>query len=716
MLALIGTSTGLNLVSSRMVETQKQIVSGDLTASLSDYGKAFHDLTEAESKTTAATQQLEAVQRLYRFAVEDSNKILSVYNETGETTRTTTKAMENDFSGFKGEVQRLSGEVSTNVKAQQIFHEKVDKVIGSLVIYARATGESTSAMRDHAAEAGLDAAAIDRLAFALDGAAQAQLRFQAQRASFKLPDFDFAGTSIGQIDSQKNFADALKGSSAALDEWYRKAGLANDAGRKQRDLYIAMTPLAKAQNDELTRSIERLGTENGQHLNKKEVLARVRQELTAMAGSMNLAAREEGQMRLRVLESNEALRESGKQHNGAAAAARSYANALVDLRARAADIEAELSLDAFALMEFRIRTQIQKEREHLEINKRDKEAALLILDRIERAMIEKAHLDALRANDGFNKQQFEQHRKHLEQVEKQEAQHQQKLLQMFIDRKKAEEGDKRARARLALASQDVANEARRAEIAERAALEIEKVARAYSHASKEERIFGLQLRALEQFTKGDFFGGLITSIQAWNAELIQSGGYAQIWSDAIVGAFDQTLNSGASFLDAFGKLLIAGLLKAYGQAAIASGTYHITEGIARMATLWDFAGGAREFAAGTALVALGAAMTGAAGAIQNSIGHKPAAGGASAAGSAGSTASTGASGSRREPQIVKVAFPTSGTPAQSIIFAPVLDGPATKGFWGRMYDSHLESKQVLSIDTIRGKHRRRVKEALDIDR
>jgi hypothetical protein len=77
-----------------------------------------------------------------------------------------------------------------------------------------------------------------------------------------------------------------------------------------------------------------------------------------------------------------------------------------------------------------------------------------------------------------------------------------------------------------------------------------------------------------------------------------------------------------------------------------------------MATIWDFAGGAREFAAGTALIAFGAALGAAGSAISSSARPSSGGGGASVAGSSGSGGSTTADTSGpRQPTLINV--PTS---------------------------------------------------------
>jgi hypothetical protein len=388
-----------------------------------------------------------------------------------------------------------------------------------------------------------------------------------------------------------------------------------------------------------------------------------------------------------------------------AGAARTMANELINLAREAKLAEAALELSGLDLERVRIQESINARREHLEVNKRDTIAANALLNRIESAMLQQALKDHNEARYQADKQWHENHKRVLAQIEQAEKVHNAKLLEDYLRMQAQKEGDAGAAARAALAAQDVKNEMERAKISALGAIEEEKVAKAFGHASDNERIFNLQLRATQQLAKGNIFGGLITSIRAWNAELIQSGGYAQIWSNAITGAFDAAFNNGQSFLKSFGKLLIAGLLQVYGQAAIASGTYHIAEGIARMATIWDFAGGAKEFAAGTALVALGGAMTAAAGALTNSVNQQKAAGGGAAA-VAASSGDGGASAQRREPVENRVRFATSGDSANAGIHGStnrpqtvnniyLPDPETTKEVWSKQFDRHMKNKGVI---------------------
>ncbi|HKQ06602.1 MAG TPA: hypothetical protein VJ464_15825 [Blastocatellia bacterium] len=80
-------------------------------------------------------------------------------------------------------------------------------------------------------------------------------------------------------------------------------------------------------------------------------------------------------------------------HHGGAAAARAYANELVNLKKQAQDALAALNADNFAARDARIANDIQAERDHLKINKRDREEALQYIAVREKALHDKVAQD-----------------------------------------------------------------------------------------------------------------------------------------------------------------------------------------------------------------------------------------------------------------------------------------------------------------------------------
>ena len=84
-------------------------------------------------------------------------------------------------------------------------------------------------------------------------------------------------------------------------------------------------------------------------------------------------------------------------HKSGGGAARSYANELVNLRKKAEESEAALLGDSFARREAAIQADIKAEREHLVINKRDRDAANAAIDRDQKARLGKLSNDRIEA-------------------------------------------------------------------------------------------------------------------------------------------------------------------------------------------------------------------------------------------------------------------------------------------------------------------------------
>lgn len=133
----------------------------------------------------------------------------------------------------------------------------------------------------------------------------------------------------------------------------------------------------------------------GEKLSHTEAVRRFNQELEKQGSETIKLARETELAR----KNQEAFSET---HKSAASGARAYANSLVDLRKRVEEAEGALGGDSFSRREANVAASIQAEREHLEINKRDRVAAMEALDRIEKAQIEKISQDRVEAEQRAN--------------------------------------------------------------------------------------------------------------------------------------------------------------------------------------------------------------------------------------------------------------------------------------------------------------------------
>ena len=503
-------------------------------------------------------------------------------------------------------------------------------------------------------------------------------------------------------------------------------------------------------------------------------------------------------------------------------ALRAYNNELVNLAKAAKEAQIALESGEFQKRAQMIQIDIDAQRQHLEINKRDRLAALNYLAETERALLEKNSQDRIEAEQmvdveiarmrlGADENEIDQKRKLMEidialkeqQLRKEldatveneqritdwkqakreefarwEADLEKKSLEARADaerqmldelEREREARDKRTLADAVKLAKKMAEEVRqfagqfqnlnapfvgaerRPTIDQKAFDQLELTMRALSLTQGQ---FDVALQATnrdlaqfqqlmlrtQQFRTGNWFAGLIGSIKDVGKAFVLSGELGQQWSQAIVGAFDLTINSGANFVAAFGKLLLGGMMAAFGKMAITQGTFHILSGIARMATIWDFAGGLKEFAGGTALVAFGAAL-GAAGSMISSSATPSTAAASSAAGSTAAAASTTPAATGPKPVFLNVpsAAPSYAQETQRRMLEAQRDlaeqrsnrealaqrdalvaglGPITIAITlgndasTQFLTGLMNKKGVLTIDNAIGKHRQRLRTAL----
>ncbi|MEK6323629.1 MAG: hypothetical protein AABN33_18465 [Acidobacteriota bacterium] len=237
--------------------------------------------------------------------------------------------------------------------------------------------------------------------------------------------------------------------------------------------------------------------------------------------------------------------------------------------------------------------------------------------------------------------------------------------------------------------------------------ELRRVQQVFGDLNRESATFQAHLKAIDAFSKQqnflsglkDALGGVINTF-----DLAQAAGLS--FANGLQVAFDLAINEGANFAEVFGKTVLAGILSAIGQQAIAEGTYHILAGIAKLFNPFTAAQGAHEIAAGVALVAFGAALVAGASAITSSInkGNNAASG---SSGAASSGAGAGATGStQREPKqpinVVVPSFPRQRVP--DIHF----DTQQTADLVIRT----LESKGVVTVRSSREQHNVPLRKAL----
>lgn len=450
-----------------------------------------------------------------------------------------------------------------------------------------------------------------------------------------------------------------------------------------------------------------------------------------------------------------------ESHKSGGSAARQYANELVNLQKRVAEAEGVLGGDSFTNRQSKIGAEINAERAHLEINKRDRTAALEALDRIEHAQIQKVAQDR---TDAEQRVMMEIARMHIEAGDNEIAKKKQlmdldialrsqaltrefgdtsqtqDLIKLYKQAKEEEyvkwyldlwsktdasrlaaerqmmdtleaEREKRDKATLdkavRLAKQiEAARGAIGGQIggslvspassgqvdslikqierlgpafltagkdANVIKVALDQVDKLFGFVGRDARTLGLQLRAVEQYGKGNAFGGLVTSLKALGSELINGGRLAIGFAQTLGNAFSSALGSGQNFIAQLGSTMISGLtsivgqmLMQYGIDLVAHGIASVLKGTAIMADPFSFAFpfGAAMVAAGHAEIAQGIVF-GAAGGAVSGLGqmaaNKISGGGGSSAGASSSSAVVASSApaarsaTPRQPTFINVA-------------------------------------------------------------
>lgn len=440
-----------------------------------------------------------------------------------------------------------------------------------------------------------------------------------------------------------------------------------------------------------------------------------------------------------------------KSHRSGASAAKAYANELSNLEQKAKDAEAALSGGSFAAREAKIKNEAQKMREQLAINKRDSVAAIDFVNRYEAAELKKLSSDKINAEFDFQDKitqlrianiTDERQRKLAEidfQVRKERdrlqaqfgeevafgdaltqyrselvvgfnnwdnEQHRKKLLEQGRATRAALQAELLAKTRAetedAKARFDRSDRPGR-EDAQKAA-QIERVARAFGFASRNAQTFALQLRALDKFNKGDFFGGLRLSIRAIADEMRNSQTAGERWASFLNNAVNQLSSNIVSGFEGivngtqtFGQLMKKLMFDLIASIAEQWGAYYLAIGIADL--FWNPAQGAAEIAAGTALLALAGVLRGLSGAAS-----KNAATGASSGGTSASASSPATSRPAPETRRLPVTSGSSQGAQPQILF----DASNTD----KLLMELLTKKGVLTVENINRKNREVFKSAV----
>ena len=597
---------------------------------------------------------------------------------------------------------------------------------------------------------------IGRVTLQIRGATQATRDFNQALRELKLPGPNVGITEIGRAETRGQLESVI----------------AQQMGDKRSEVerFQSNLPAIQAFVDGTKQGIEAEARMRGERLKSTEVNRRATEEIARNTSAVNLASQEVTAHAIALINSEKANDRAAGGHSRAAAAARSYATELNNLSRRLQEAEFALLPNTIERQEAVIRAQIDTERQRLEINKKDRAAALELLSRIEAAQIEKVNRDRLaavhqvedeitRLNIGnitdersrrlalidfeltqkrrallqafgdeklvnglidqyerariieFNEWQKEQNRKLQDDLLKASLDAYQRLteeVQPLLDRlaetfSKRLVGEDKAglrtrrlfdlgeQFRTGLGVPDIRVLDQAVSLMDKLGVSADQVANAFGFAAANEKVFLLQLKALEKFDSGDFAGGFIDSLKAVGLQLVVTGQLFQQFGQFVSGVFEGlvtgSLNAKAAFLQ-----FLAEILTTVGQTAIAIGTVYLF--------LPGHAG------LGAALIAAGVAALALAGVFGGLAANARKAEEAGGAGSAAASSRTGVVGGRRERPPIIIPINNISPRNQPVTVSIQLDRQGVTDL--------LEGREVVTIQGARGPQRRALKRALGV--
>lgn len=207
-----------------------------------------------------------------------------------------------------------------------------------------------------------------------------------------------------------------------------------------------------------------------------------------------------------------------------------------------------------------------------------------------------------------------------------------------------------------------------------------------------------QIEAMQNFSQGNLFSGMISSLQALGFSLLTN---AQVWV-SLGQAIGKALSGASGEMENFGRLMLSSVLTTMGQIAIQMGTSMVAIGSLLTSTILFAAQGAAMVTNGIIMIALGVGLVAAGTALAPSGGAAASAGTASGATSAGSAGGAGG----REHKTPKRSFATSGEVTVNVNLNATKDSKMA-----RVMLSMLEVEGALTTKSIKGRHRDAVRRA-----
>jgi hypothetical protein len=711
----------------KQAESYRKLIQIDLQTAFTNVEKSMNAvenkinaLHQAEIQQEEDLRRQAELRKILRGEIDAHGQDLGRLQTQYETGQVRIDSYKDSQAALNGERQKAEDElrphIQTLIRAAEAAHKNSDDLIGM----ARAAGMSRDAIAILGQQLSVTTRDANNLAEAL--------------ANIKPPQFDIGGTLQGirnsVVTAQRGFA------ATGIPSVSRTDGIATE-----NDKLIVNKQNIEAVNQKL-QDYARYHAQGATAAARSADAQRIyNEQLRALEPEMQKGIKQQQ-------DAAEVTFNHAKAHHSGAAAARAYSNELINLRKAAEEAEAALLADSFAQRQARIEADIKAEREHLQINKRDREAALDELTRKYVAQSQKVRNDELEAERSLRREisrlaiqadQDERRRKQallnfdLADAEREITQKfgMTQRAQILIDEKQRslilafnnwDEKESRAhwvRQRQAREEEErkfylnqdkLAREARsnrpgraavEADVFAKQAADVDRVTRAFGFASRSEENFRRQLGALDRFNKGDFFGGLKASMHAIAEEMRQSQSAGEQWSDFLTSAVNQlgsNIESGFEGIingtQTFGQLMKKLMFDLIASIAEQWGAYYLAIGIADL--FWNPAQGAAELAAGAALLALAGVLHGLSGAAGNR---------ASAASSSGGAAASGSPAASR-PAIQPTTLSVPSGRNQSIQF----DARDTKELVKRL----LADNEVITVETASRNHQKPLKNAVGV--
>jgi hypothetical protein len=371
-------------------DSLKQILGVDLAATMLNFAKASDQANDKTNEAIRAQnilraanegladQQNELAFSQYKMKVltgevavsqEEAAKVATSFSRTEEALN---YAMQQQVEAIDAAKLAMQTEENERSKAEGTLREHSK----SLIRLVDTLNISEQKLRDQASQLGINSSALEQMIGVLYGTARAELEWAAALDTVRIAQRNLSATSEGQAKTREQLNDQINRDLAA--------------GKSQRDVYLAnqaaIEDQVRAKQKELT--VTHALTDGVNKKKQTELEAARALQQTADTAATFFAIHE------KVASS---VQRGAEHHKGGAAAARSYSNALIDLAKRADEAEIALRGSTPGAQEAKFHIEAQALRAHLQVNNRDRAAALAAIDRMERAQIagiEQARLNA----------------------------------------------------------------------------------------------------------------------------------------------------------------------------------------------------------------------------------------------------------------------------------------------------------------------------------